>query len=422
MGAVPLLTAAWAVATLVATAQAPAAPVEGEVVMTSRHGLTLVGRGSRREVIRLERGGLLLGAPDVTTLPHGETVRYVPGALRQGVRTVGSIELLPSVWTDDSLLADVRELLTGDDWARSGPRPTPVDVRERGAFARGHIEGALSAPDRRALEAALPHDPNASLVFYGDSHQDRRPVDAVRAALALGHKNARVFRGGIREWEAAVRPTFVAAEELARWLESENTLVLDVRPPEEVALGTLPRAIATAVAALKNDDVAGFAMPVFVVVGRDARDPAVAAAAEKIRRLQPDGFRQQVWVKILDGGVDAWRRIGRVLVPAAASREAVPCIAEIGAVCPSDFMRWWRADGGQSAPLIVDVRDLDHPRPAWALHIPISQLGDRLAELPRNREIVTFCRMGYTSRIAQQLLLREGFRVRALLVPEPDGL
>ncbi len=415
------LAAAAAVAGLTAAFQARAAPVEGEVVMTSRYGLTLVGRGSRTEVVRLERGGLLLGTMDVYLLSVGDTVRFDPGSMKDGVRTAHWLELLPTVWTTPELVADPREFVGGDEWGGDAPRPIPVDVRDRAAFARGHIEGALSAPGGGGLEAVLPRERATPIVFYGDSHQDSRPVEALRAALRIGHTSARVFRGGMREWEAATRPAFVSAKDVASWLETENTLVLDVRPAEEVARGTLPRAIASRAETIARADVVGFGMPTFVVVGRDARDPAAAAAAAAIRRVQPDGFREQVHVKILEGGIEAWRGLGRALVVPAASRDLVPCLAGVGVICQGDFMRLWHQDGGPSAPLILDVRDNEGSRPAWARHIPIARLPDRLAELPRDREIVVFCTMGFMSRIARQILDSAGFRARAVVVPEPAG-
>lgn len=418
--AAPLATVA-AVAGLTAAFQARAASVEGEVLMTSRHGLTLVGRGARAEVVRLERGGLLLGAMDVYLLNEGDTVRFEPGPMKDGVRSTRRLELLPTVWTTPELVADPREFVGGDEWGGGGPRPIPVDVRDREAFAHGHIEGAISAPGGKGLESVLPGDRATPIVFYGGSHQDPRPVEALRAALQLGHTNARLFRGGMREWEGRTRPAFVGAADLATWIEAENTLVLDVRPPEEVARGTLPRAIARGAAAIRREDVVGFGMPTFVVVGRDARDPAAAAAADAIRRVQPDGFREQVHVKVLEGGIEAWRGSGRALVAPVQSRERVPCLARAGVVCQDEFSRLWDRDGGPSAPLILDVRDNDGSRPAWALHIPIAQLPARLAELPRDREIVVFCTMGFMSRIARQILDSAGFRARALVVPEPAG-
>jgi rhodanese-related sulfurtransferase len=46
------------------------------------------------------------------------------------------------------------------------------------------------------------------------------------------------------------------------------------------------------------------------------------------------------------------------------------------------------------------------------LNIPLPQLRDRLGELPRDREILVFCRTGSRSYNATRLLLQNGFKAR----------
>lgn len=67
--------------------------------------------------------------------------------------------------------------------------------------------------------------------------------------------------------------------------------------------------------------------------------------------------------------------------------------------------------------VVVDVR----PRAEYAgghlpgaIHIPLEELADRLAELPQDREIVAYCRGQYCvlAHDAVRLLTQEGFRAR----------
>ena len=84
-------------------------------------------------------------------------------------------------------------------------------------------------------------------------------------------------------------------------------------------------------------------------------------------------------------------------------------------------MRLWREGGAPGAPLLLDVRPAaDAFRPAWARHIPIAELPERVAELPRDREIVVFCARGITSRVAQALLARAGLHARFVRLPAPQ--
>ena len=71
-----------------------------------------------------------------------------------------------------------------------------------------------------------------------------------------------------------------------------------------------------------------------------------------------------------------------------------------------------RLNGAPDAPLVLDVRQRDefaHGHVPGALHLMAGDLPDRLAELPRDRPIVTICQVGYRSAVAAGLLERAGF-------------
>jgi rhodanese-related sulfurtransferase len=62
--------------------------------------------------------------------------------------------------------------------------------------------------------------------------------------------------------------------------------------------------------------------------------------------------------------------------------------------------------------LLVDVRQPEEWRQGHAPKaklIPLGSLGDRLSELPREREVLLICRSGNRSGTAQRQLLRLGF-------------
>jgi rhodanese-related sulfurtransferase len=67
--------------------------------------------------------------------------------------------------------------------------------------------------------------------------------------------------------------------------------------------------------------------------------------------------------------------------------------------------------------LILDVRDDAERREGsipGSAHIPLPVLRARLNELPRDREIIPYCRSGQRSYYASRILLQHGFRVRNL--------
>ena len=83
---------------------------------------------------------------------------------------------------------------------------------------------------------------------------------------------------------------------------------------------------------------------------------------------------------------------------------------------------------------LLDVREpveLALENMPGALNIPLGQLRERLAELPRDREIHVICRSGQRAYNATRVLLQNGFKVRnlsggmlarAILSPEAEGL
>jgi NADPH-dependent 2,4-dienoyl-CoA reductase/sulfur reductase-like enzyme/rhodanese-related sulfurtransferase len=77
--------------------------------------------------------------------------------------------------------------------------------------------------------------------------------------------------------------------------------------------------------------------------------------------------------------------------------------------------RW--EDVGTSAALILDVREpaeVARGQVPAALSLPLSQLRDRVGELPREREIWVYCAAGQRSYYATRFLRQRGFNVRNL--------
>ena len=68
----------------------------------------------------------------------------------------------------------------------------------------------------------------------------------------------------------------------------------------------------------------------------------------------------------------------------------------------------------EEPPFLLDVRqphewDIVNLEPNGAVMIPLAELPDRLDELPRDREIVVYCRTGARSESAARMLAQEGF-------------
>jgi rhodanese-related sulfurtransferase len=406
-------------------AAAPAVPVEAEFVETTTSGLVLVQTARGREVVALVPGATLVGLASPQALRPGDRLRYVPSREEGGVRLATSLELLPAIATDPEHgigLGELLPLLAARQGAAPGPRL--LDLRSEEAFARGHLSGATSAARwRTALASLLPPERQAPLVLYGASRQDASGAEALRAALALGYRNVRLYAAGYREWSDENRPTLVRARDLARRLGAEPLVVLDVRPADEAARGSTPRGVAVVPSTMRSRDwVDRPAMPALVLMGRDGADPVPLEVAEQLRLWQP-GSRSLPpgTILILEGGFEAWAAAGGKLEPPHRSLDEVPCVPLPGEICPADFLRLWREGSAPGAPLLVDVRSSAAAyRPPWAQHVPIAELPRRVAELPRDREVVVFCARGITSRVAQAVMERAGLKARFARLPAPQ--
>src|SRR5688572_11295258 len=142
-----------------------------------------------------------------------------------------------------------------------------LDVRERGAYERGHVYRSTALP-RRLLELRLPAlvpAPGTPLVLV-DADGGGLAARARATALALGYRDVRVLEGGLAGWKATGRPTVqginvpskvfgeralhvhktpqIAPQALAdRIARGEDMVIVDSRTPEEYARGCVPGAV-----------------------------------------------------------------------------------------------------------------------------------------------------------------------------------
>jgi len=80
--------------------------------------------------------------------------------------------------------------------------------------------------------------------------------------------------------------------------------------------------------------------------------------------------------------------------------------------------QWYEIDRiDPQKTVILEVRDADEREAGFipgSLHIPLSELRDRLNELPRDKEIIAHCQTGQRSYYATRILIQNGFRARNL--------
>lgn len=208
-----------------------------------------------------------------------------------------------------------------DLWAalQSGQRPVVIDIRGAGAFAAGHIPGAMNLP--AALLPAKPLPPLGRVVVVGDGLDPAAAREAVRELAARPGVEPELLEGGMPAWETrglpGTRPAGVRGErlrflsyaEFQRALENPDAVVVTVggaRVSPEDAAGR--RVVAAgpgapgeaALGAVLGD---GPSDRLFLVVA-DGRGAGEAVA----RRLRAAGARN---VAVLAGGQETIERRGR---------------------------------------------------------------------------------------------------------------
>jgi len=142
-----------------------------------------------------------------------------------------------------------------------------LDVRERGAYERGHVFRTTTLP-RRLLEfrlATLVPAAGTPLVLVDDGGGGL--AGRARATVeAMGYRDVRVFAGGLAGWRASGRPAVqgvnvpskvfgeralhahktpqIRPRELAeRLARGDDLVIVDSRTPEEYARGCVPGAV-----------------------------------------------------------------------------------------------------------------------------------------------------------------------------------
>jgi hydroxyacylglutathione hydrolase len=221
---------------------------------------------------------------------------YPPYFLRLRERNRVGPELLGRDWRGLPRLSADR---VGQHLAGGG---VLVDARPVGAFAAGHIPGAISIVLRPQFASWLGWllDDGQPLVFVLDADQDRGEL--TRQCRIIGYDQlVGELAGGIAAWRAAGLPEALLPLVEAEQLDNHLDVVLDVRQANEVADGHLPSAVAIELGALAGDrpptELPGG--PVTVMCGHGER---AMTAASLLARAGRENLR------VAHGGPKDWQR------------------------------------------------------------------------------------------------------------------
>jgi rhodanese-related sulfurtransferase len=387
-----------------------------EALVESAGGFPILVRwGEALEVVAIEPLSVLGGTGEGRRVVEGDRIRFHVRKAVRGILVADAIHLRPALTADVARVARAEDL--GEDLVDGAP--TPVDVRTAASFTAAHLPGARNLPPDGAWNVARRLDlpKTTPLVFYGEDEFSAEPFDAARVAQEEGFAGVRVLQGGLRAWMRARKVTQVSPSRVLTDAGS-GAVMLDVRPREEVESGAIPGSVAVPLAELRNELVSGRPWwPTLILVGQDARDPAVREALSRIRRWRGQDEIEKVQpIQILEGGYAGWlahggtpTHGGALAGPARLGLFQDPAVVEL-----EDFSAAWGSAGG--GRVLLDVRPGMGPDevPPFARNIPLDQLAGRLGELPRDREIWIYCASGRRAAVAREILVRNGYRARYL--------
>ncbi len=327
------------------------------------------------------------------------------------------------------------------------------DLRERGAYERGHVFRATSLP-RRLLEWRLPALVPARRTPLAIYDADGGLAELARPTLAaMGYTDVRPLGGGLDAWRAAGLPVVqglnvpskvfgeqalhrwktpqIAPRELeARVARGDDLVIVDSRTPEEYHRGCIPGAwsVPGGELVLRIGDLV--ARPDTTIVVHCGGRTRSYIGAESLRRM---GLPNQIVA--LENGTMGWDLAGLTLERGAArwapavserSRAQAEAVAErvaaeekLRAIAPDELTRIiaGRSDGNA---YVLDVRTADEyaaGHVAGAVWAPGGQAVQATDEYVADRAgtIVFVCDGRVRSIMTAAWYKRMGFRDLAVL-------
>src|SRR5574341_212444 len=248
------------------------------------------------------------------------------------------------------------------------------------------------------------------------------PNSASRAEK-LGYTNVKVYHEGLPEWTRK-NYTVLSAQFLKEAFIDKDIphVLIDVRSAKEAGKGfikgavTMPASeVAASIAKFPPKDK----KPPIIIYDQKGGDEAKAAAMALVKA----GYSM---VDVMTGGMDAWKAASFAVESGklATSIVYVPK-PRPGEISIEDFSKI--AKNTPADTLILDVRNRDEGNAGMikgAKLVPDEELMDRMAEVPRDKQIVTHCSTGVRAEMAYHKLKEKGYNckfVNAKVEIDGDG-
>ncbi len=298
---------------------------------------------------------------------------------------------------------------------------TLVDSRPLPRVQEGTIPTAINLPypawDK--VVDRLPADKGRRIIFFCQGVTCMMSPNSLLKAEALGYTNAKVYREGYPEWAERNVGVIAAPHYKEAFVDKQIPAVLvDARPAALAAEGAIPGAVSIPPsqvhAAVAGFPAAKLKAPIVVYDGDNGSSAKVVAQVIKASG-QPN-------VTVLGGGFDAWKAAkAPVATGALATKVAYVPKPRAGSIANDEFVKL--ASAIPADVVILDVRNQDEANAGMikgALLIPDEELLARIAEVPKDKRIVTHCSTGIRAEMAYHKLKQAGYANVAFLYAQLD--
>jgi rhodanese-related sulfurtransferase len=335
----------------------------------------------------------------------------VTWAEKDGVKTATKISFKGPVKIDPKNVIDYAAVAKLVEEGQAGTPYTLIDSRPLLRFQEGALPGAIHLPfigfDK--FVDRLPKDKSQLVVFYCGGITCTLSPNSLKKAQLMGYTNLRVYREGEPEWKTrnylVTTPTFVKAAYVDRDIPH---VLIDARSADDANSGHIKGAVSVPVgqmaAVRKSLPAPKLNAPLIVYDGRGG-EQAVPVAKALIKAGQKN-------VLVLRGGMVDWVAAGYAVesgMPAATKIAYAPK-PRAGSLPMAEFTTL--AKNTPADVLILDVRNPDEAAQGMikgALLIPDEDLAARMAEVPKNKRIVTHCLTGIRAEMAYHKLKEAGY-------------
>jgi rhodanese-related sulfurtransferase len=238
---------------------------------------------------------------------------------------------------------------------------------------------------------------------------------SAREAVKLGYTNVKVLSSGLPGWKKSKGVFVMPANGLKKMIHEDTSYVLiDLRSKKAATAGHIKGAVSipeAELAAAKDKFPKAKSAP--IILYNDGQ-----ASAETFAVVRGWGYKN---ASVLNGGAKAWD--GKFFPGETPSKIVYVKKLKPGEITSAEFKK--AAAGEMTGKVILDVRDSGTAGTiSGAVHIPQAELADRLAELPKDKEIIIHCNTGILASMALKTLKDNGYKARyvdAVVQVSPDG-